>query len=174
MFKQPGSPRAGLAPPISINPKYTSHIELGKTRTSTSIRFRSIHIFINIYLYILTILTTPTAQLPDNQGWHERDLDSMNERLQNLMTTIRSATPSTTNIPRPTADNGSSTTNVQPTFPSSPPAGTLMEVDGTEGPITLAGESFPGLPPGWRTLSEKDGWRPTPIGTHVSAVSAAH
>lgn len=94
-------------------------------------------------------------------------MDSMNERLQNLMTTIRST-------PAPT--NDSSSNNAQSDLSSLPTAGTSesMDVDGGEGPLTLAEDGFPELPLGWRRLSERDGWRPSPIGVHVGGVVPFH
>ncbi|GBE78457.1 Las1-domain-containing protein [Sparassis crispa] len=88
----------------------------------------------------------PIADAPSNQ-WNSTDIDLMQQRLSAVLALARA-----------------------PDAPSSSATGAL----GAQPPnITNPMEPVcTGLPPGWRLLSEKDGWRPSPIGVHVPRVPA--
>ena len=178
VLKPPRSPGSFRGPLITHN---ICTVEQSESIFSSSSPKASLPLLLlllvhSCYLQICGYLlrsTRPRDLLPRTQVWNERDIDSMNERLKDLMTTMRSPHSSTTNMdtnqnnsPRPTNDNGGNSF-IQPHSSASLSAENPMDMDV---PLTFAEESFSGLPPGWRRLNEREGWRPAPIGVCVRAV----
>ncbi|KAI0757360.1 Las1-like-domain-containing protein [Daedaleopsis nitida] len=90
----------------------------------------------------LSILTQGSAQPPSTvTDWDDSVVGVMDTRLNTLLA-LQNATPTAT-----------ATAATEDTDPADVPPGSLDET--------------PALAPGWRRLSERDGWRPAPIGVYV-------
>ncbi|KAI0271574.1 Las1-like-domain-containing protein [Gloeopeniophorella convolvens] len=76
----------------------------------------------------------------DESAWHEADMDVMDARLKALL-----ALPASRSDNAPHAQDGST----------------------ERGASSAASQEDEVLPPGWRLLSEADGWQPCPIGVYI-------